>query len=1270
MIFPIYKGLTPSFELGFYVHAPHGLHPKDLEKIFWLVRETFEPGLTSARSTLTGPVAEVGPRIQIETAFSSNAVAICESMGIEGVARIERTERYLIGSNTNRTIDWMTEELYTDGIQDFRVGIFPQRVQAIDLITKGKPELEKINAELGLGMDDKDIGYYHALFVETLKRNPTDVELVQLGNANSEHSRHWFFKGQIVIDGIPMRQTMFERVQQPLRALGKPNRSLVAFHDNAGVITGFDTHLILPATPGQASKMLIAPERVHITGTAETHNHPTFVAPFPGAQTGTGGRIRDTSAVGRGGIPGIGVAGYFTGNLFIPGYSIPGEEVGKDQPSTYASPLRILLEGSDGISSYGNEFGEPLTCGFTRTFGQAVSGEWREARKPVLYSGGVGHLFGAHVHKEHAEIGMLIVRIGGPAYPIGVGGGAASSMMQGQNTEALDFNSVQRGNAQMENRANRVIRVCVEMGNQNPIASIHDQGAGGPSNVLTELLEPLGGTIDIRKITLGDKSMSVLQIWSAEFQEGYGLLIRSEHLKRFEEICIRENCNCEVLGEIDGKGHVVVTDSKDGTTPVNLDLGQILTNMPQKTFHSERRSSNLPALNLPAVSIAQALEKVFRLPSVGSKGFLLHKVDRSVTGLVGQQQCCGIAQIPIANVSINAQSHFGLTGAATAVGEQPIKMLINPEAGARMAVAEMLTNMASALITSISAIRCRANWMWPAKLPHEGAALYDAAAAMSTLMIKLRIAADGGKDSLSMAATVSGKLVKAPGSLVVLGYAPVPDVTKSVTPDIKYPGSRLALIDLSGGQNRLGGSALAQAFNQLGNETPDVDDAELLKAAFFAIQHMLATGDILSLHDRSDGGLITAVAEMCMASRCGFNLTVEDAETALADLFTEELGFILEIHPDKEDLVFEVCTSFDVPISWIGHTSVEPSCTVRTRTDDLIMRSDITTLRCWWEATSTALEKLQTHGGCTESEAASHADTLLPGVTAPVAYHLTFTPRDTPPKFFEERLKPRVAILREEGTNGDREMAAAFLAAGMESWDVTMRDLMADTVTLDQFQGIVFAGGFSYMDVFGSAKGWAGKILLNNKLRDMFDQFYYREDTFSLGVCNGCQLMALLGWVPWKGIATEKQPRFIGNTSGRFESRWAQVEILPSPSILLEGMEGSKLGVWLAHGEGRLFYPDQAIADEIAKQQLAPLALLNPYGNRTEQYPYNPNGSPGGITALCSPNGRHLAMMPHPERCFRLWQWPFKPAAWDSLEASPWLQMFQNARTWCTEQWA
>ncbi|MEJ0001796.1 MAG: phosphoribosylformylglycinamidine synthase [bacterium] len=1255
-------------ENGFCIETNSPLSEPQLSMLHWLIAETFEPDLTQVRSKFTeGKIVEIGPRLSIETPYSSNAIGMSHSMGIPQVVRIERTNRYLSGSIHSdneilkKHLDKMVQQHYPFGIQNFDTGVFPEIVGTIDLISGGKAALQQVNRDRGLGMEDSDMDYYCYLFTELAKRNPTEVELFQLGNMNSEHSRHGYWNALQEIDGVMMEKTLMQLVKEPLANLGSNNRSLVSFKDNAGVIRGFPTRVMLPIIPGRSSSFQLFDVIVHVSCTAETHNHPTLVAPRPGAETGGGGRLRDIEADGRGGIFGMGLAGYAVANLFMSGNEIPGEVTGKGKLSKYASALSILIEGSNGISSYGNQIGEPLTGGFSRSFEQMVDEEWYGYRKPILYTAGVGQIFDEHLQKEKAEVGMLIVRIGGPAYPIGVGGGAASSMMPGQNTEALDFNSVQRGNAEMENKNHRVIRACIEMRERNPISSIHDQGAGGPSNVLTELLEPLGGEIDIRKIVLGDKTMSVMEIWSAEFQEGFGLLIRPECIGLFQFICQNERVNCEVLGEITGSGKVVVKDSSNNTTPVDLNLEQILSKMPQKTFKSKRRKKNLKPAYIPTMSVGDAIEMVFKLPSVGSKGFLVHKADRSVTGLVAQQQCCGIAQIAIADASVVAQSHFGLTGSVAAIGEQPLKMLVNDPAGARMAVGEMVTNMTGVKIEGINSIMTRANWMWPAKMPHEGAGLYDAMVALVNILKDLGIGIDGGKDSLSMVANVGNEKVKSPGSLVMCGYARVPDITKKVTPDIKKAGkSLLGMIDLGFGKNRLGGSAFLQALNQIGDECPDVDFPHHLLNAFNAVQALIEENLILSLHDRSDGGLITTVAEMCMASQCGFQLNFDSGFNPFATLFNEELGFVFEYEEKNKERIGEICASVTVKIQKIGRTDKKDVCSVGNDATRY-WQSNIKEVRRMWERTSYELEKQQTNEECAEKEFQSHSDTLF----GSKMYRLSFVPGVTSPNIFDIGDNPRVAIIREEGTNGDREMAAACYAAGLEPVDVSMQHLLSGAITLKSFQGVIFAGGFSYMDVFGSAKGWAAGILFNEKLKKMFDEFYARPDTFSLGVCNGAQLALILGWVPFKDLAMEKRLRFMDNVSGKFESRWVNVEIQKSPSILLKGMEGSRLGIWVAHGEGQLIIPDDTIMNQVIDQNLWCMSYINSLGAPTAKYPYNPNGSPMGVTGLCSPDGRHLAMMPHPERSFLKWQWPWMPASWQDLEASPWLKMFQNARVWC-----
>jgi phosphoribosylformylglycinamidine synthase len=1266
MLIRLYRtlaGQCVAFEHCFYIDSVKPLQPDEIEHLRWLITQPLSV-VTDETSIGNDNVLEIGPRLSVETPFSSNAVAICQSMGL-AVRRIEMSVRYVLADRNAddviaQHLDQMTQMIYPSALTTFDSGLQPEPVSFVPILEQGEKALHTANAKLGLGMDDWDVAYYVAMF-RRLGRNPTDVELFQVGNANSEHSRHWFFRGIQVIDGIEMPQSLFEIVQEPWKR--NPRNSLVAFRDNSGVIRGTEVLAFAPTEPGRPSPFHTMKILQHITATAETHNHPTLIAPFPGAETGAGGRIRDNRAVGRGGLVHAGLAGYCVGNLHLPGFEIPGEVIGGEHSRRTASPPEILIRGSDGVSDYGNKIGEPLAGGFMRSFGQMVGGIRREFRKPVLYSAGLGRVNDIHVEKRSPEVGMLIVRIGGPAYRIGVGGGSASSMIHGHQDEELDFKSVQRGNAEMENRVNRVIQACAEMCGDNPIESIHDQGAGGPSNVLTELMEPAGGRVDIRKITVGDQTMSVLEIWVAEFQEGYGLLIRPDNLTVFKSICERERVNCEVLGEIIGDGNVVVYDSADNTTPVNLPLTDILSGMPRKRFVSEHLKVKLPPLVIPhGLTVDEALQMIFRLPSVGSKGYLTRKVDRSVTGLVAQQQCCGPTQVPVSDVAVTADGYFGLTGAATALGEQPIKMLINPAAGARMVVAEMLTNLASARITNLSDIKCRANWMWAAKRPGEGALLYDAAVAMRDIMLQLGIAIDGGKDSLSMAIELKDEFVVSPGQLVIKGYAPVPDITKVVTPDLKGGGC-LGFINIGGPFWRLGGSALAQALGQVGDDVPDVDTigVSYLMHAFAVIQELIDKELITAYHDRSDGGLITAVAEMCIAGNRGASLRYNRGIDPFPILFCEEAGMLFEFAPKSRGAITRVMNKHGVFYDQIGTVDAEEggNLCILSGTTRLLNRS-VVELRQWWEETSSQLEGLQANPETVAAERASHKEART------VKYHLSFTPRAS--NFHAGSRRPKVAVLREEGTNGDREMAAAVKTAELDPWDINMQDIRDGRMTtFDDFRGLVLPGGFSYADVFDSAKGWAGPICFNSRVQEMFDNFYKRPDTFSLGVCNGFQLMVNIGWLPWRGISENAQPRLIHNTSGRFESRWVAVKVNPSPAILMRGMEGSVLGIHIAHGEGCLLFRDSLITEKIRRQQLFPLVYVDVDGKATETYPYNPNGSPEGWAALCSPDGRHLGMMPHPERCFLKWQWHWMPERFRNLKSSPWLQMFQNARAWCLE---
>ena len=1112
-------------------------------------------------------------------------------------------------------------------------------------------------------MDDWDLNFYHDLFVNKIKRNPTNVECFQLGQANSEHSRHWFFKGKMVINGEEKEENLIQIISSPLEA--NPKNSLIAFKDNSSAIKGYKIQTITPEKVGQASRFQEKDLDDHIIFTAETHNFPSGVAPFPGAETGTGGRIRDVQATGRGGLVVAGTAAYCVGNLNIPGYDLPWEEKNFSYPGNLASPLKIEVEASNGASDYGNKFGEPVIQGYTRSFGLTLpNGERQEWIKPIMFTGGVGQIDGRHTEKGEPKKGMLIIQVGGPAYKIGMGGGSASSMIQGENVEELDFNAVQRGDAEMEQKMNRVIRACVELGEENPIISIHDQGAGGPCNVITEIVEPVGGKVEIRNIKLGDKTMSVLEIWGAEYQERNALLVEPEKKELFEKICQREKCSYEILGEITEEGKITVTDKENDMTLVDLDLEKILGKVPQKTFKDQRIDFKLEELKLPEnLNLKEGLERVLRLLSVGSKRFLTSKVDRSVTGLIAQQQCVGPLQLTVSDVAVIAQSHFDKTGAAISIGEQPIKMIINPQAGARMSVGEALTNIVWARISDLEDIKCSGNWMWAAKLPGEAARVYDAAVATRNIMIDLGIAIDGGKDSLSMATKVGEEIVKSPGELAISAYATAPDINKVITPDIKKAGeSELWFLDLAEGKQRLGGSSLAQVYKQVGQESPDVENTELLRNSFRVVQDLIDKDFILAGHDRSDGGLITTILEMAFAGDCGLAINCPEEYKEIPYFFNEELGLVVEVKKGKAEEFQKILQENEISSVYkLGETLKEKKIIIN-KGKEIIFKGKMPDWRRVWEETSFELEKYQTN-----SDQVKEEKNNVYGQER-CKYSLSFQPQETPKDLLECKEKPRVAILREEGSNGDREMTSAFYQAGFETWDVMMTDLLQGKVDLDQFRGLVFVGGFSYADVLSSAKGWAGTIKFNEQISQMFAQFYNRPDTFSLGVCNGCQLMGLLGWVPWQGIGAENQPRFIKNNSGRFESRWVNVRIQESPSIMLQDMAGSTLGVWVAHGEGKINFPLKSILEEVEKKKLAPVVFTDDKGRATEKYPFNLNGSVQGITGLCSPDGRHLAMMPHPERAFLKWQWPWMPEEWRrDLTASPWLQMFQNARKWCEE---
>ncbi|GAB1598507.1 phosphoribosylformylglycinamidine synthase-like [Argonauta hians] len=1281
---------------------------RDEEKLTWILGKPFQPENLRRTSFFENPaenylLVEIGPRLNFSTPFSTNAVSICRSVGLHTIDRIEMCLTYLLKAKPAECFtkeeedkivallhDKMTQCRYTQPLATFELNIKPDPVYEIDVLNESQKALEKANADLGLAFDQWDLEYYSKLFQEKIQRNPTSVECFDLAQSNSEHSRHWFFKGIINLDGEIQKKSLFRMVMDTQEFTN--NNSIIKFNDNSSAIDGFEVHALLPEDSSKASPFIVKEkQKRHIIFTAETHNFPTGVAPFPGATTGTGGRIRDVHCTGQGAHVVAGTAGYSFGNLNIPGYIQPWEEAKTfDGPVKFASALDVAIEASNGASDYGNKFGEPVLAGFARSFGLCLpNGEWKEYVKPIMFSAGIGMLEDMHVKKQTASKGMEVVKIGGPVYRIGVGGGAASSVeVQGDNKSDLDFNAVQRGDAEMEQKLNRFIRSCIELQERNPILSIHDQGAGGNGNVLKELVEPAGAEIFADNFILADPTISALELWGAEYQETNALLAMPDDHKLLERISQRERCPVSFVGHVTGDGKIKLngfSNSSDGCSeskrpkeilPVNLDLEHVLGSMPQKNFKLDHVVLNLKPLDLPVgLTLRESLERVLRLPAVASKRYLTNKVDRSVTGLVAQQQCVGYLHTPLSDVAVTALSYFDTVGSATAIGEQPIKGLIDPRCGARMSVGESLTNLVFASVTALKDVKCSSNWMWAAKLAGEGAALYDACKSMCDVMKELGIAVDGGKDSLSMAARVGSQTIKSPGTLVVSTYVGCPDIRLTVTPDLKCSQGRgiLVHVDPSCGQHRIGGSALAQCFNQLGNEVPDLEKPDIFQSMFNVTQQCISEKLICSGHDISDGGLITCALEMAFAGNCSMHLHFENTlnSPALELLFAEELGLILELREENQQMVISRFKEVGVACYIIGYCfqQNEPKVTVSV-SDQELLNMKLADIRDIWEETSYHLETRQTTLACADSERKSLRTRKEPHYN--FSYDLSqlydvqslFSPRDG----------PSVAILREEGSNGDREMAAAFHYAGFQVWDINMQDLCSGNVTLDQFRGIAFVGGFSYADVCGSAKGWAAAGMFNKNVKDQFKKFSDRDDTFSFGVCNGCQLMSLLGWVApdndgsiTTGDSVTSAGLFLDvNNSERFESRFVTVKVSESPAIMFRGMADTVFGMWVSHGEGKMQFKSESLYEKMQEKHLIPLRYVSDDGTPTCEYPFNPNGSPDGIAAVSSENGRHLAIMPHPERCFLAWQCPWLPRSMrEDLEVTPWLKLFTNAYKWC-----
>jgi len=1215
------------------------------------------------RLQATENIVRIGPRMNFATPSSTNLVTICHACGIPQISRIESFRHHVLVPGDNRKSfvaknhDRMTECEYLELLNTYSSGITPESVWTIPMTERGPDALLDIP---GLPFDADDRQRYYDYFVKKKGRDPTCVEIYDLANADSDHSRHHGFKSKIIIDDQEMPETLMDIVRSTWEA--NSENSVIAFHDNASAIRGFECWTLVPTSPGQATGFTRQKITYHFLFTAETHNFPSAVDPYPGAQTGLGGWIRDAVCAGQGSLVLYALAGYCVGRLCIPGYPLPWEENFADfkYPSNLASGLKIAIRASDGVSDYGNCFGVPTIGGFFHSFGSRLpSGKRIEFVKPIVYIGGGGIINDQHTKKGEAVKGLKIVRIGGPAYNVGFGGGAASSMHQGENEETLDFNAVQRGDPEMERKAYEVIRACVAMGKRNPLVIAHDQGAGGPGNVLKELVEKAGGKVHIRRINLGDPTLSVLQIWVAEYQEGFAFLIHEDRIEEFQAICDRENVECEVLGEVTGDGRFTVIDDHDGSTPVDIDLSFVLGDMSQKTFTDVRIQPDLKPLELPPdLTLEQALYWVLREPSVACKSWLTDKVDRHVLGRTALQQCVGPLQLPLANCGITALSHLDKVGSVSALGEQPYKLMVSPEAGGRMAVTEMLTNIIWALITNIEDIKCSANWMWAPKVSGERAAMYDTAVAVRDYMIALSTAIDGGKDSLSMATQILEEVVISLRQLVIGGYVPCPDITKYVTPDIKRPGdSILVLADPTFGQARLGGSTLAHVYEgQIGNKSPDIEHADTLVAALKLTQKFIKEDLILSGHDRSDGGLVVTLLEMAFGGNCGLDLNIQGKHSTIQQMLAEEAGLVYEVTPKNEDQMLSLLHEADVPAQVIGKTIYADKVSLRYNDSDEL-NLPMTTLRQWWMETAYQMEAQQSNPKTAKEKYGNLNKAKSP------QYFISFDPKPTPPNVMLKAKNYPTAILRDEGTNGHEEMVAAAHLAGLNPTELHMTDLISGKATLDNFLFLVTPGGFSHKDVPQAAKGFAAKIIFNEQVWEMHQRFFERPNTLTLGVCNGCQKDALLGLVPWKGIEPDRQPRLETNLSDKFESMWITLKVLNSPSILHRKMTGTIIGAWVAHKEGRFHFPDETILNEVLSKNLVTMTYVDHEGNATEKYPFNPNGSPYGIAGLTSPDGRHTVCMPHPiDRSFHMWQWSWVPDELKELKSSPWLQIFQNAR--------
>ena len=1251
---------------------------------------TYGPALPSEQAE--GGLLLVVPRIGTISPWSTKATDIARHCGLSWVRRLERGVAWHVSTHTSGALtpaqrmallplihDRMTESVLDEFEQ--ATTLFEDKLPApltlVDVLAGGADALRDANRALGMALSADEIDYLADNYIR-LGRNPTDVELMMFAQANSEHCRHKIFNADWVIDGKRRERSLFAMIRNTHEL--NPRGTVVAYKDNSSVIEGNRCARFYP--DARHHQYTYHAEDTHILMKVETHNHPTAISPFPGAATGSGGEIRDEGATGRGSKPKAGICGFSVSNLRIPGFEQPWES-DHGKPARIASALEIMLDGPLGAAAFNNEFGRPNLGGYFRVYEEIVDGEVRGYHKPIMLAGGLGNIRATDVHKQAIPAGASIVVLGGPAMLIGLGGGAASSVATGTRSADLDFASVQRGNPEMQRRCQEVIDQCWALGDDSPILSIHDVGAGGLSNAVPEIINDagLGGRFALRAVPNDQSAMSPMQIWCNESQERYVLAVDDAHLSLFRALCERERCPYAVIGQTTAQKRLRVEDSyfaaqdpQDATPaetrarrahPIDMELSVLLGKPPRMTRDVRHVKRKLPKFKTHGIDLREAAYRVLRQPTVASKGFLITIGDRSVGGLVCRDQMVGPWQVPVADVAVTASGYQAYSGEAMAIGERAPLALINPAASGRMAVGEALTNLAASRIEKLPDVKLSANWMAPAGHPGEDAALYDTVHAVGMeLCPALGISIPVGKDSMSMKtvwqdADGQERAVTAPLSLIISAFAPVLDVRKTLTPQLRTDqgDTDLLLIDLGKGKNRLGGSVLAQVYKQVGRETPDVDDPRVLKLFFAVIQALNELGFVLAYHDRADGGLFATVCEMAFAAHCGVHIDLSDLGDATAALFNEELGAVLQVPRVRREGILGALKQAGLlrHTHLIGQITTDDRITF-VRHNKLVFSDSRIDLQRAWSETSYRMQALRDNPLCAQQEFDALLDAADPGLHAT----LSFDPQqDIAAPFIARGLRPAVAILREQGVNGQLEMAAAFERAGFDARDVTMSDIIDGRVALKDFAGVAACGGFSFGDVLGAGEGWAKSILYNARARDEFSEFFTRGNSFALGICNGCQMMSNLhALIP----GAEAWPHFVRNVSEQFEARVAMVEVPQNPSIFLAGMVGSHLPIVVSHGEGQAEFRDPTHLQQLIVARQVALNFVNTRGALTQDYPANPNGSPLGITGLTTPDGRFTIMMPHPERVFRSACNSWRELGWG--EDGPWLRMFRNARVW------